>query len=152
MLKFLLLNGLYLSLKWSKDFCLQILKPESPFWPQGSEGSAASWHCQMASSAVRAHLAEGFPSVLWMSPGRRRAFWGMRERTWNTYVLWGIFACWEYFLWRLLFTLWFFPSPLGWALFFFTKRKDVAAYRPGGEEACLCCLCCIHLWVLYPAS
>lgn len=42
----------------------------------------------------------------------------------------------------------FSSTPLGQTPFFFIKRKDVVAHRPGGEGGCLCCLCCIHLRVL----
>lgn len=39
----------------------------------------------------------------------------------------------------------FSSFPLGQTLPLFIRRKDVVAYRPGGEGGCLCCLCCIRL-------
>lgn len=101
------------------------------------------WH-----PALWAHLAEGFLSLLWISPGRRRAFWGMIERTCNCHVFCGVFCLLTILPMQTAFHIVFSSSPLGQTLLFFTKRKDVVAYRPGGERACLCCLYCIHLWVL----
>lgn len=87
MLKFMLLNGISLSLHGQRAFIFKALKPANPFWPQGFEGKAAFWGCLMASSTVWACLAEGFHSVLWVIPIRKKGFYRMGERTWNCDVL-----------------------------------------------------------------
>lgn len=45
------------SLNGQRTLVFKALKTASPFWPQGSVGRSASWHCQTTSSAAWAHLA-----------------------------------------------------------------------------------------------
>lgn len=148
MLKLILLNGLYLSLKWSKDFCLQSPQTSKFILTTRLWGKGCLLTLSDGTQSCMNTPGWGFSFRIVNESWEEKGF--LRDERKDLELLYSLgYFC----LLRILpmqsdFHIVFFSSPLGGTLFFCTKRKDVVAYRPGGEGACLCCLCCIHLWGL----